>query len=44
MLSVKYIFIPNRQELEVPGCPLPSGLSEHVADSQLSWEGVLQRP
>lgn len=25
------------------GCPLPSGMSEHVADSQLSGEGTLQK-
>lgn len=44
MLSVKYLFILNWQELEMSGCPLPSGLPERVADSQLSWEGTLQRP
>lgn len=44
MLSMKYIFVLNRQELEMSGCPLPSGLSEHVADTQLSWEDSLQRP
>lgn len=44
MRSMKYIFILNWQELEMSGCPLPSGLSEHVADSQLSWEDALQRP
>lgn len=44
LLSMKRIFILSRQKLEMSGCPLPSGLSEYMADSQLSWEGTLQRP